>query len=157
MPSRSGVEFIVIGGAAGVLHGASTTTLDLEIVHRRTPENIAKLLDVLAQLGAYFYPGFVQRRLPPRESDLAGHGHLNMQTQMGRLDLLCEVSQARGYDEPLPHTEEFRHGDLRLPVRDLPTLIAVKTAAGRPKDRLTLPILIATLEKRRKHAIRTDG
>ena len=82
--SQSGVEFIVIGGAAGVLHGAPVTTLDLDIVHRRTPENIAKLLDVLRQLGAYFHPDFAQRRLPPRESDLSGHGHLNMQTSMGR-------------------------------------------------------------------------
>ncbi|MBL9008808.1 MAG: hypothetical protein JNJ46_31400 [Myxococcales bacterium] len=53
--SQSGVEFIVIGGAAGVLHGAPVTTLDLDIVHRRTPENIAKLLDVLRQLGVYFH------------------------------------------------------------------------------------------------------
>ncbi len=148
--SSSGVEFIVIGGAAGILHGAPVTTLDLDIVHRRTPENIAKLLDVLRRLGAYFHPDLAQRRLPPRESDLAGHGHLNMQTSMGRLDVLCEVSEARGYDELLPHTEEFPHGNLRLRLLDLPTLIAVKTAAGRPKDRMTVPILIATLEERRK-------
>ncbi len=146
----SGVEFIVIGGAAGILHGAPVTTMDLDIVHRRTPENIAKLLDVLRTLGAYFHPDLAQRRLPPRESDLAGHGHLNMQTSMGRLDVLCEVSDARGYDELLPHTEEFPHGNLRLRLLDLPTLIAVKTAAGRPKDRMTVPILIATLEERRK-------
>ncbi len=148
--SSSGVEFIVIGGAAGILHGAPVTTMDLDIVHRRTPENIAKLLDVLRKLGAYFHPDLAQRRLPPLESDLAGHGHLNMQTSMGRLDVLCEVSDARGYDELLPHTEEFPHGDLRLRLLDLPTLIAVKTAAGRPKDRMTVPILIATLEERRK-------
>jgi hypothetical protein len=102
--SSSGVEFIVIGGAAGILHGAPVTTMDLDIVHRRTPENIAKLLDVPRKLGAYFHPDLAQRRLPPLESDLAGHGHLNMQTSMGRLDVLCEVSDARGYDELLPHT-----------------------------------------------------
>jgi hypothetical protein len=37
-----------------------------------------------------------------------------------------------------------------LRVLDLPTLIAVKTKAGRPKDRLVLPILIATLQERDK-------
>ena len=37
-------------------------------------------------------------------------------------------------------------------VSDLPTLIAVKAAAGRPKDRVTVPILIATLEERKKRA-----
>lgn len=146
----SGVEFIVIGGAAGVLHGAPVTTLDLDIVHRRTPENIAKLMDVLGKLHAYFHPDPTQRRLPPRAGDLAGQGHLNLQTNLGRLDVLCELPERRGYDELLPHTESFPHGELKLRLLDLPTLIAVKTAAGRPMDRMVVPILIATLEERRK-------
>jgi hypothetical protein len=33
------VELIVVGGAAAVLHGAPIATQDLDIVHRRTPEN----------------------------------------------------------------------------------------------------------------------
>jgi len=35
-------------------------------------------------------------------------------------------------------------------IHALPTLIAVKTRAGRPKDRVVLPILIATLQERDK-------
>lgn len=35
-----GVEFIVVGGAAAVIHGAPVTTNDLDIVHRRTTENL---------------------------------------------------------------------------------------------------------------------
>ena len=34
-----------------------------------------------------------------------------------------------------------------LHVIDLPTLISVKTHAGRAKDRLMLPLLVATLEE----------
>jgi hypothetical protein len=41
------IEFIVVGGAAAVLHGAPTTTQDLDIVHHRTPENIARLATLL--------------------------------------------------------------------------------------------------------------
>ena len=37
-----------------------------------------------------------------------------------------------------------------LRVLDLPTLIAVKTRVGRPKDRMVPPILVATLEEREK-------
>jgi len=47
-----GVELIVVGGVAAVLHGAPTTTRDLDIVHRRTPENIERLLAVLGALDA---------------------------------------------------------------------------------------------------------
>lgn len=38
------VEFIVVGGAAGLLQGAPLATHDLDIVHRRTEENVARLL-----------------------------------------------------------------------------------------------------------------
>jgi hypothetical protein len=33
-------------------------------------------------------------------------------------------------------------------VLDLPTLIEVKTRAARPKDKLALPLLLATLDER---------
>jgi len=36
-----------------------------------------------------------------------------------------------------------------LRVLDLPKLIAVKTKVARPKDRMMLPILVATLEETR--------
>ena len=42
----AGVDFIVVGGAAAVLHGAPTSTVDLDIVHRRSEENVARLLGV---------------------------------------------------------------------------------------------------------------
>ena len=48
------VEFIVVGMAAGVLHGVPLTTLDIDIVHRRTPENVARLLIVLSELKATY-------------------------------------------------------------------------------------------------------
>jgi hypothetical protein len=48
----SGVEFIIVGGVAAVLQGVPITTTDLDIVHRRTPENVARLLEVLLKLDA---------------------------------------------------------------------------------------------------------
>lgn len=146
----AGVEFIVVGGAAGVIHGAPVTTKDLDIVHQRSPENIARLMKVLEQLGAHFWPDPTQRRLSPRESDLAGHGQLNLQTRMGRFDVLCELNDKRGYEELLAHSEQVALGLVHVRLLDLPTLIEVKAAAGRLKDRMVLPVLIATLEERKK-------
>ena len=42
----------------------------------------------------------------------------------------------------------FDDNDREFQVLDLPTLIEVKTKAGRPKDRVVLPILVATLQER---------
>jgi hypothetical protein len=46
------VEFVVVGMTAGVLQGAPVTTIDLDVVHRRDPENVARLLRVLRNLDA---------------------------------------------------------------------------------------------------------
>jgi hypothetical protein len=51
---RNKVEFIVVGMGAGVLQGVPLTTLDLDILHRRTPENVDRLLSVLRELQATY-------------------------------------------------------------------------------------------------------
>jgi hypothetical protein len=38
-----GVEFIIIGGMAATAHGSAHVTVDLDIVYRRTPENMSRL------------------------------------------------------------------------------------------------------------------
>ena len=50
---KGGVEFIVVGMSAAVFLGVPATTLDLDIVHRRTSDNIERLLKLLGSIGAY--------------------------------------------------------------------------------------------------------
>ena len=37
---RGDVEFVVVGMAAAILQGTPSLTLDLDIVHKRTPEEV---------------------------------------------------------------------------------------------------------------------
>ncbi len=65
------VEYIVVGGVAAVLSGAPVSTFDLDIVHARSGENVARLLAALTDLDArYRDPG--GRVLRPEASALAG-------------------------------------------------------------------------------------
>lgn len=86
----------------------------------------------------------------PRPADLAGHGHVLLKGPLGRLDLLCELSGGRGYEELLPHSREISEAGLTLRVLDLPMLITVKSEAGRGKDLRAIPDLLAALEERKK-------
>lgn len=147
---NAGVEFVVVGGAAAVLLSAPVITEDLDIVHQRTPENVARLLSWLLAHGAYHRYDLANRRLPPKEDALLGHGHLNLQTDLGKLDVLCELAEGEGYDEILADTIVIHQGPIPLRVLGLMRLIAVKARAGRPKDRAALPILIATLDEQRR-------
>ncbi len=88
--------------------------------------------------------------LPPTESALMGKGHILLDTASGPIDVLCELDPGQDYDWLLEHSEVMPIGDAPVRVVDLPTLIELKTKAGRPKDRLTVPILVATLEERER-------
>ena len=142
----AGVEFVVVGGAAAVIHGAPLTTLDLDIVHRRTPENVQRLLSVLDEIDAYHRYDPTHRRLRPTTDMLLGSGQINLATSLGPLDPLCELSPGQGYEELLSDTVMVTDGGMTIRVLGLEKLIEVKAAAGRDKDRLALPVLIATLE-----------
>lgn len=144
---EAGVEFIVVGGMAAVFQKAPVLTEDLDIVHRRTPENVGRLLAWLLARGAYHRLDLAQRRLPPAESALLGHGHLNLQTTLGKLDVLCELGEGEGYDEIFADTIVLSNGPLPIRVLGLSRLIAVKARAGRPKDRAVLPVLVAALDE----------
>src|SRR5262245_17223905 len=143
----AGVEFIIVGGVAAVLQGVPITTTDLDIVHRRTPENVARLLEVLLTLDATMRYDMARRGLRPTAEMLAGRGQVNLSTSLGPIDPLCQLDEGRGYDELLAHCETVVEEGRTLRVLDLPTLIEVKTKAGRPKDRVVLPILVATLQE----------
>jgi len=83
---NASVEFIIVGGTAAVLQGAPISTNDLDIVHRRTPENVARLLEVLLQLDATMRYDFARRGLRPTAEMLAGTGQINLSTSLGPLD-----------------------------------------------------------------------
>jgi hypothetical protein len=144
------VDFIVVGGVCAVLHGAPLVTMDLDIVHSRTPENLDRLLSALQELGAY-YRELPARRLSPTHSHLASPGHQLLHTKAGSLDLLGTLNPGQGYEELLDKTVLFqvREG-LTLRLLNLETLIALKEAAARDKDKAVLPILKRTLEERGK-------
>jgi len=143
----AGIEFIVVGGAAAVLHGAPTMTQDLDIVHRRTVENVDRFAALLERLDAYIRePG--TRRLRPSPQDLISGGQLNLTTTLGPLDPLGRLHDGRGFDELLPHSEVLVDEDRQVRVIDLVTLIEIKSEAGRARDRLILPVLLALLRDR---------
>jgi hypothetical protein len=145
------VEFIVVGMTAGVLQGAPLTTVDLDLVHRRTSQNVEKLLRVLAALEATYRHD--PRGLRPGESHLMGPGHQLLTTVHGDLDCLGAIDRDRAYEDLLPLTVEMTlAGDRVVRVLSLSALIDAKEHAGRPKDLAALPVLRATLDELKRRA-----
>ena len=147
---EEGVDFIVVGGVAGVLQGAPISTFDLDVVHSREPSNLHRLLKALRLLRArYRTPG--SENLTPNYSHLASAGHQLLLTDAGPLDVLGTIGRDHGYDELVRETTELEIAPgLKVRVLDLPALIRTKEETAQDKDRAALAVLRRTLEEKSK-------
>lgn len=145
-----GVEFILVGGAAAVAHGSSRLTQDLDIVYRRTPENMRRLTAALAPHGPYL------RGAPPGlpfhfdEPTVRRGLNFTLTTSLGDLDVLGEIVGGGGFEQLAPHAISLDVFGARCLCLDLARLIHVKRAAGRPKDLEAIAELEALLEERQR-------
>ncbi len=150
--ARADIDCIVIGGAAAALHGSMLGTLDVDVVRKVGPDATRRLLPLLANLDARFRFDLANRQLRPDHTHLDGRGALLFSTRLGPLDMLGQLNDGRDYQQLLPHTLEMPIGATRVRVLDLPTLIEVKRAVGRPKDLLAVAHLAALLRQSKDRA-----
>lgn len=142
------VEFIVIGGMAATTHGSARLTNDVDVVYRRTAENLDRVVAALASLEPYLRgapPG-----LPFRwDLETVRHGlNFTLTTKLGSLDVLGEVTGGGGYEELLPFATRITVAGVECLCLGLEKLIAVKRAAGRPKDLEVIAELEALRDER---------
>ena len=128
------VEFIIIGGFAATAHGSARITFDLDVVYRRTPENMSRLERALEPLSPY--PRGAPSGLPFHFDVATIERGLNftLVTSAGDLDLLGEAAGGGAYDVLLAHSEVRAVLGLECRFVNLEMLIRLKRAAGRPKD-----------------------
>jgi len=143
-----GVAFILVGRVCGVLHGAPVTTYDLDIVRLNDADNAVRIMGALEELDAF--SRLHQKRVRPDKSHLTTPGHLLLQTRFGHLDLLGEIGAGHDFEALLRHTVMVSIRGISFRMLDLETLIRTKEETGRVKDRVTLPILRATLAEKQK-------
>ncbi len=146
----AGVEFLVIGGWAAIIHGSARVTLDVDVVYRRNRENLERIVATLTPLEPYLRgaPAGLPFRLD--FATLRMGLNFTLTTTLGDIDLLGEVAGGGTYEDLLPHTELRTALGIACRVVTLERLIQLKRAAGRPKDLETIAELQALLEERRK-------
>ncbi|MDP2798426.1 MAG: hypothetical protein Q8O60_00850, partial [Deltaproteobacteria bacterium] len=143
---EAGVEFILVGGLAAVVQGAPVTTMDVDIVHNQSSENIAKLLAFLKSIDA-FHRRPDDQMIRPKEGDISGMGHALFTTRLGPLDVLAVIEEGRDYEDLLEHTVEIEFRSHTIRVLDLKTLVELKRTSRDLKDRQRLPVLEETLRQ----------
>jgi len=143
--SDEGVESIVVGMVAAVLQGVPMMTWDLDIVHRRTPENVERLLHVLQDIQAVARHD--PRRLRPNESHLIGPGHILLETRFGDFDCLGAIDGGRAYEDLIDSSVVINLENRPIRLLELREILAVKRRAGRPKDLAAIPYIESTINE----------
>jgi predicted nucleotidyltransferase len=147
--SDADVEFVVVGGVAAVLHGASTVTRDLNVCTNLSDGNLRKLRIAFADLHPVHR--IASQRLSFLDTPAPGVPvkNLYLQTDLGALDLLGSITGVGDPDQVRASAIEVELFGRSVKVIGLEQLILAKEAVARPKDLLAAMELRAILSRTR--------
>jgi hypothetical protein len=149
------VNFLVIGGIAARLRGAPLLTQDIDVTPSPDRANLERLAQALKDLEARLRTAPEPNGVPfPFDPALLQSTSVwTLVTKYGDLDLVMAPSGTGGYQDLIRDADEMLVAvdpELKVNVASLADVIRSKEAAGREKDRATLPLLRRTLEELEK-------
>jgi hypothetical protein len=147
-----GVDYVVIGGLAAILHGGATITRDIDICFAPDAGNLRALGHALEDLearlrGTEEVVPFIADAKTLQRIEL-----LTLETRAGALDVMRRPEGAPPYAQLKRRAERKHLGAVAVLVAALDDLIAMKLAAGRTKDLAAVEELEAI--KRLRHRFR---
>ncbi|MCB0317739.1 MAG: hypothetical protein KDD56_03215 [Bdellovibrionales bacterium] len=121
------VSFMIVGLAAATLQGAPVVTQDIDLWFKNLDdENILKALKKVN--GVY---------IPPISYNPPMFSGANLEF----FDIVLSMSGLKSFEEEELNTEQIKIGNVTAKVLKLERIIESKKAAGRNKDKLSLPVL----------------
>jgi transcriptional regulator with XRE-family HTH domain len=135
---RHGVDFVVVGGVAGWIHGSAYPTYDLDVAYARDHSNLERLAAALVDVRAQWRGGPPDLPIQLDAAMLHNGANFTFDTAFGRFDVLGELSGVRDYEELRREARIEGYEGLDVRVASIDHLIAMKRAADRVKDRLMI-------------------
>ena len=145
------VDFVVIGGIAGGVHGSAYPTYDLDVAYGRERSNLERLAGVLQALGATLRGAPADVPFLLDADTLERGGNFTFQTSHGPFDVLSYPEGAASYERLRADSKTISVAGRTIAVASLDHLIAMKEASGRPKDKvMSLEYRVLSDEQRRQ-------
>jgi len=151
---RHGVDFVVIGGLAGLARGSSYPTYDLDVAYGRDERNLERMAAALVEVGVTLRNAPPDLPFQPDAVTLANGSNFTFETEFGHFDILGRVPGIRSYEELRAASTVERVEGIPVRVASIDHLISMKRAANRIKDKLMLEdyLVIADEEQRQREA-----
>lgn len=156
--TRHGVDFVLIGGLAGLVHGSAYPTFDLDIAYARDVANLERLARALDEIGVILRGAPADLPFQTDVRTLANGSNFTFDSRFGKFDIFGDVAGVGAYDDLRRQARIEEVAGFEIRVASLDHLIAMKRAANRTKDKLMVEeyIAIADLARREEEQGRSD-
>ncbi|HVE75622.1 MAG TPA: hypothetical protein VND22_02515 [Actinomycetota bacterium] len=135
------VDFVVIGGFAGRIHGSPLNTNDLDICYSREAGNLERLASALNEMDARLRGAPEDLPFRIEAETLRAGDHFTLLTRFGAFDVLGTPAGTTGFDQLKTTAQEVDLDGLEVFVASLDDLIKMKLEAGRPQDMYQAEVL----------------
>jgi transcriptional regulator with XRE-family HTH domain len=148
-----GVDFVLVGGMAGIALGSSYPTYDIDIAYARDEANLERLARTLAELRVSLrVKGEADLPFLPDARSLANGANFTFMTEFGMFDVLGDLAGIRSYEDLRRDATVQEVEGFPIRVTSIGHLIAMKRAVNRTKDKLMLEEYIVIADEQKKLA-----
>jgi hypothetical protein len=144
-----GVDFVLIGGQAGISHGSTYPSYDLDVIYARDRDNVARLVAALEEIGVRLRGAPVDLPFQLDARTIENGVNFTFETPYGDFDVLADAAGMPLYENLKSESVEREVFGHVVRVASIDHLIAMKKAAGRTKDKLMVEEYIVVAERQR--------
>lgn len=133
-----GVDFIIIGGFAGIVYGCTYVTQDIDICCDFSSKNLLRLQSCLKDINPVHRMTSNKNPLELTEDNCKDFKNLYLATDIGQLDCLSFVEGLGKFEDIIGKSRKIEIDNYIFNVLTIESLIKSKQALNRPHDRLAV-------------------
>jgi hypothetical protein len=134
----NGVEFVIVGGFAGVVHGCTYVTQDIDICCDFSTANLLALQKAISDLDPVHRMTPNRKKLKLTDETCKQFKNLYLDTINGQLDCLSFIDGLGDYSRTKQESELVEVEDMKIHVLCLDALIKSKRVLNRPRDKAAI-------------------
>jgi hypothetical protein len=129
------VDFVIVGGFAGVVHGCTYVTQDIDICCDFSADNLLRLQKAVCDINPVHRMTPNRQKLELTKDNCNQFKNLYLDTDIGQLDCVSFISGVGYFQAVKKKSTLIEAENIQLRVLGLDALIDSKKAMNRPRDR----------------------